>query len=80
MKLTINFADYWEGLKGQKLNGDQLKYLKNEIDTSGLAIDEISRKYFIWPSSLWKIKYLSQNEVLKLPLKKLNQYRTQKED
>ena len=38
MKLTIKFADYWAGLKGQKLNGDQLKYLKNEIDTSGLAI------------------------------------------
>ena len=71
MKLTIKFADYWAGLKGQKLNGDQLKYLKNEIDTSGLAIAEISRKYFIWPSSLWKIRDLSQDEVLKLPLRKI---------
>ena len=42
--------------KEQKLNKEQLKFIKNEINTLGLSTAELSRKYFISSSTLSKIK------------------------
>ena len=55
--------------KYQKLTKDQLFYLKSIIDTSKLSISEISCKYYIWPTTLRKIKHLSFEELGHHPIK-----------
>ena len=58
--------------KGEKLNKEQLNFLRNEINNSRLTAAELSRKYFITPSTLSKLKHLSSSDIKSLPHRKVN--------
>ena len=60
-------------LKHQKLSQEQLVYLKQQIEAFCLSIKEISCKYFIWSSTLRKIKSMSLSDLKIIPVRKLNQ-------
>ena len=49
--------------KSKKLSKTQLFYLKSVIDEGKLSISEISCKYYIWSTTLRKIKHLSHGEL-----------------
>ena len=65
------FANIFNRRKGQKLSRDQLVFIRNQILTTGLSIEELSRKYFICPSTLSKIKKLTNSELEFIPFRKL---------
>ena len=58
--------------KDQKLNKEQLNFIRRIIETSGLSWKEISRKYFISPSTLSRIKCISENEFKLHLIQKIN--------
>ena len=55
--------------KYQRLNRDQILFLRTQIKTSKLTIVELSNKYFIWQSTLRKIRRISIDNLGKLPLR-----------
>ena len=58
--------------KAQKLNKEQLNFIRRIIETSGLSWKEISRKYFISPSTLSRIKCIPENEFELHSIRKIN--------
>ena len=65
------FANIFNRRKGQKLSRNQLVFIRNQILTTGLSIEELSRKYFICSSTLSKIKKLTNSELEFIPFRKL---------
>ena len=55
--------------KNQKLTKNQLAYLKAKINSSQLSISELSRKYYLCPTTLRKIKNLSVDQLNLFPLR-----------
>ena len=63
-----------ERIKNQKLSGDQLKFLKRQIEDSSLNINQISTKFKVSPSLLYKIRRMnwerlnnpSSNNIVKI--------------
>ena len=63
-----------ERTKNQKLSGDQLKFLKHQIEDSSLKINQISTKFKVSPSLLYKIRRMnwerlnnpSSNNIVKI--------------
>ena len=55
--------------KNQKLKKNQLAYLKAKINSSQLSISELSRKYYLCPTTLRKIKNLSVDQLNLFPLR-----------
>ena len=59
--------------KHEKLNYDQIKFLKNQIDHSGLLMKEISCRFFVSLPNLRRINSLNSSQMsrflIRLPLK-----------
>ena len=53
--------------KHEKLNRDQIQFLKDQIEHSKLAMTEISSRFFVSPSNLWRIKKLNSIQILQGP-------------
>ena len=63
-----------ERIKNQKLSGDQLRILKHQIEDSSLNLNQISTKFKVSPSLLYKIRRMnwerlnnpSSNNIVKI--------------
>ena len=55
--------------KNEKLNDNQIKFLRDQIDYSGLTSKEISSKFFVSPSNLRRIQYLTSAQISKGPVR-----------
>ena len=55
--------------KNEKLSDNQIKFLRDQIDYSGLSFKEISSRFFVSPSNLRRIRNLTSAEISKGPVR-----------
>ena len=55
--------------KHEKLNYDQIKFLKNQIDHSGLSMKEISCRFFVSLPNLRRINNLNSSQISRSPIR-----------